>query len=704
MRKKLTISVILTVVLIYFSTGHALFNLPFPETLRENQIALFLIQLVLGLLVIAVNRDVFTSGLAAAIRLSPNMDTLVMLGVIAAFGYSTVISVIGIIFYKGSDEYVGETDLYFESAAIILTLVLIGKCLEAFAKGKTSGALRELADMSPKTAILIRKGQEVEVPIEEVKVGDVFVLKPGMSVPVDGVIESGTSAVNEAALTGESMPVDKEPGMNVCASTINMSGHLKCRATGVGGDTAFSKIVRMVTDVAEGKAKISRTADRISAIFIPVVIVTALLTFAVWMIQGSGTGFAISRAVAVLIVSCPAALYLAAPVAIMVGNSVGAKHGILYKTAQSIENTGKTQIVVVDKTGTVTTGEPKVTDILSTENDVEHRDLLLSIAYALESKSEHPIAKAICAFAQRRFVPVMETTDFTATPGKGIEAKIFVAGRKRTIYAGSEAFIGEVLLGKGEDEGAADFDNEFAASIRRLVAEGKTPTLFASESGMLGVIAVADEIREGSRAAVSALHREDIHVCMVTGDRLATSEAVGAQVGIEPNEVISDVMPDEKAAIVEKLKDTGKVAMIGDGINDAPALMLADTGIAIGAGTDIAIDAADVVLVADNLITAVDAIRLSRQTLKIIRQNLFWAFCYNIIGIPLAAGCYYKAFGWLLDPVFCALAMSISSIFVITNALRLYSFTTTDPYEDEAEEYDEYEEDETEEAENEDRI
>ncbi len=691
MRKKLTVSVVLTALLVYLSTGHALFDLPFPGILRESPAVLFTLQVILALLVLFVNRQVFTSGIKAAIHLSPNMDTLVVLGVLSSFIYSTVISVINLIYYKGADEYIGETDLYFETGAIILTLVLVGKFLEDTAKGKTSGALRELSDMSPKSAILLRKGQEVEAAIDEVRVGDIFVLKPGMSVPVDGVIESGTSAVNESSLTGEAMPVDKEPGMSVYASTINMSGHLTCRATGVGGDTAFSRIVKMVTDASEQKPKISRTADRISAIFIPVVIAFSAITFIVWMILGNSVGFSLARAVSVLIVSCPAALYLAAPVAIMVGNSVGARHGILYKTAQSIENTGRTQIVVMDKTGTITTGQPRVTDILSTQNDVEHRDLLLSIAYALESKSEHPIAKAICAFAQRRFVPVMETTDFTATPGKGIRAGLIVAGRKRTIYAGNEAYIGEVLLGRAGQDDAADFDNEFSAQIRRLVAEGKTPTLFASESGMLGVIAVADEIREGSSTAISGLHDADIHVCMVTGDRLSTSEAVGAKVGIEPNEVISEVMPDEKAAIVEKLKETGKVAMIGDGINDAPALMIADTGIAIGAGTDIAMDAADVVLVGDSLVTAVDAIRLSKETLKVIRQNLFWAFFYNIIGIPLAAGCYYKAFGWLLDPMFCALAMSISGIFVITNALRLFSFATTDPdayeMEDNGDEY-----------------
>lgn len=689
MQKQLIISAVLTLILVYLSMGNGLFDLPFPEFLRTNQVILYAIEMILALSVIFINRAIFISGFSSLFKRTPNMDTLTSIGVLAAFFYSAVIGLINIIYYKGSTEYIGETDLYFGSSAMILTLVLAGKFLEEIAKGRTTSAIKGLSDMSPKNALLLRNGQEIEVSIEDVKVGDKFILKPGMSVPVDGIIESGTSAVNEASLTGESMPVDKEPGMKVCASTINMSGFLTCRATSVGGDTAFSKIVQMVSDASSGKAKISGRADRISVFFVPAVIIIAVITFGVWMMSGIGFGFSLSRAISVLIVSCPAALALAAPVAIMVGNSVGAKHGILYKTAQALETTGKTQIVVVDKTGTLTTGEPKVTDILSTENDIEHRDLLLSIAYALESKSEHPLAKAICSYAEKRFVPVIETTEFEAIPGKGIKAKLFVGGKNRTIYAGSESFIGEMLLGKKGEE-STEFNNDFSARIRRLVAEGKTPTLFASESGMLGVIAVADEIRDGSRAAISALHMEDIHVCMVTGDRLATSESVGAQVGIEPNEVISDVMPDEKAALVEKLKETGKVAMIGDGVNDAPALSVADAGIAIGAGTDIAVDAADVVLIKDSLISAVDAIRLSKDTLKIIHQNLFWAFFYNIIGIPLAAGCYYKAFGWLLDPMFCALAMSISSIFVITNALRLFSFRTTDPYIDEEPE-DDYE-------------
>ena len=690
-RKMLTdliVSAVLTLILVYLSIGHSLLNLPFPGFLRNSQMLLFVCQMVLSVLVMIINRNVFISGFSSLFKRNPNMDTLVCLGALAAFIYSAATSVINMIYYKGSEEYIGETELYFGSSAIILTLILVGKFLEELAKGKTSSAVKDLSDMSPKTALILRNGQENEIPIDDVKVGDIFVLKPGMSVPVDGIIESGTSAVNEASLTGESMPVDKEPGMTVSASTINMSGYLTCRATGVGADTAFSKIIRMVSETSSGSAHISKTADRISFIFIPAVIAVALITFAVWMINGAGVGFSLSRAIAVLIVSCPCALGLAAPVAIMAGTSVGSKHGILFKTAQAMESTGRTQIVVMDKTGTLTTGNPKVTDIISTENDIEHRDLLLSIAYALESKSEHPLAKAICSFAEKRFVPVMETSEFEAFPGKGIKACITAGGRKRTVYAGNEAFIGEALLGrKGED--AEEYDNDFSARIKRLVAEGKTPTLFASDSGMLGVIAVADEIKEGSREAVEALHGEDIHVCMVTGDRLATSEAVGEQVGIENDEVISEVMPDEKATIVEKLKETGRVAMIGDGINDAPALTVADIGIAIGAGTDVAMDAADVVLVQDSLISAVDAIRLSKETLRIIHQNLFWAFFYNVIGIPLAAGCFYRAFGWLLDPMFCAAAMSVSSFFVITNALRLFSFRTTELVPDETDYEDE---------------
>ncbi len=674
MKRDLIVSVFLTLILFYLGMGQNLFDLPYPEVLRSAPVLLFMIRLILSLSVILVNRRLFTKGLSSIIHLSWDMDFLVILGASAAFIYSIVISLINIIYYKNANEYIGESELYFESCAMILTIVAAGKLLEEVAKGRATDAIKDLSDMSPKTALLLDNGQEKEVPIEDVKTGDVFILKPGMSVPVDGIIESGNSSVNESSLTGESMPVDKVPGMSVSASTINMSGFLTCRATSVGSDTAFSKIVQMVKVSTSGQAPISKRADRISSVFIIGVIILSVITFVVWKLNGFETGFSLSRAISVLIVSCPCALSLAAPVAIMAGTSVGSKHGILYKTAQSLESTGRTQIVVVDKTGTLTTGNPKVTDIISTENDIEHRDLLLSIAYALESKSEHPVAKAICTFATRRFVPVMETTDFEAVPGKGIKADLILSGENHTVYAGSEAFIAESILGGT----ATEFNNDFSAKINQLVAEGKTPTLFASDSGMLGVIAVADEIREGSPEAIEALRQEDIHVCMVTGDRLATSESVGAQLGIEADDVISEVMPGEKAAIVQKLKETGKVAMIGDGVNDAPALTVADTGIAIGAGTDVAIDAADVVLIKDSLVTAVNSIRLSKDTLRIIHQNLFWAFAYNLVGIPLAAGCFYKAFGWLLNPLFCAAAMSISSIFVITNAMRLFSFKTTE--------------------------
>ena len=664
----LIISTFLTVVLIVI-----------PQIPGIGQILLYVLQVIITLSVMFINRSIFADGLSSLIRRRPGTDTLACLGSIISFLYSAVMYMINIIYYKGSTEYVGESDLYFAFSAVILTLALVGKYLEALAKGRSSDAISDLIDMSPKTATVLVNGQEKEIPAESVRVGDIFILKPGMSVPVDGIIESGTSAVNESSLTGESMPVDKTPGMTVAASTINMSGYLTCRATEVGADTAFSKIVKMVSDSASERAPIAKAADKISLIFVPAVIAVSVITFAVWMLTGMGVGFAISRAVSVLIISCPAALALAAPIAMITGSTVGARHGILYKTSEGLENTGRTQIVVVDKTGTLTTGSPKVTDIISTRNDIEHRDLLLSIAYALESKSEHPLAKAICSFAERRFVPVMETTRFEAIPGKGIKAGLVIGGTEHTVYAGSEAFIGESLLG-----GEGEFDNDFTPRINRLVAEGKMPTLFASESGMLGVIAVADEVKEGSAEAIEALHREDIHVCMVTGDRLATSEAVGAQVGIDPNEVISEVLPGEKADIVGKLKETGKVTMIGDGINDAPALMSADAGIAIGAGTDVALDAADVVLVRDSLITAVDAIRLSRDTLRIIHQNLFWAFFYNIVGIPLAAGCFYKAFGWLLNPTFCAVAMTLSGIFVMVNSLRLFMFRTSEilPYDE----------------------
>lgn len=680
MIKRLVASAVLLILIMMFSLGRKLLNIPLPTFFRNNQTVFYIFEMVLSLAVMVINREFFISGFKSVLHGKPNMDTLVSLGSLTAFLYSAIISVYYIFYYGNMTEYVGDSEIYFESSAMILTLISIGKILEERAKGKTTNAIKDLSDLSPKTALVLTGDGEKEVPINEVKIGDIFILKPGMSVPVDGIIESGTSAVNEASLTGESLPVDKEPGMTVSAATINMSGFLTCRATGVGKDTTFSHIIQMVTEAAAGKAPIAKVADKVSGIFIPVVLILSIVTFIGWMISGIGLGFAISRAISVLIISCPCALGLATPVAIMVGNGVGARHGILFKTAEALENTGRTQIVVVDKTGTLTTGSPRITDVISTQDDIEHRDLLLSIAYSLESKSEHPLAKAICDYAKMRYLNPFETTNFVATPGKGIKADIELNGEIRTIYGGNESYVKTALLGYDSDSSdeEVEFENGFSRIIKGLVADGKTPLIFCSDLGLLGIIAVADEVREGSREAVDIFHKENIHVCMVTGDRLATAEAVGREVGIGMDEVISDVLPEDKANIVEKLKETGKVAMVGDGINDAPALTCADTGIAIGAGTDVAMEAADVVLVQNNLVTAIDAIRLSRATLKIIHQNLFWAFAYNIIGIPLAAGCYYKAFGWLLNPMFCAAAMSISSFFVITNALRLFSFRTTE--------------------------
>ena len=689
MIKRLIASVAILIFILYFSMGRKLLMLPLPDFFRQRQVLIYAIEMVLSLAVIIINKEFFISGFKSLLHKKPNMDTLVSLGSLTAFLYSATVSVYYLFYYGNLTEYVGEDEIYFESSAMILTLISIGKILEERAKGKTTNAIKNLSDLSPKTALILTDDGEKEVPINEVKIGDLFVLKPGMSVPVDGVIESGTSAVNESSLTGESLPVDKEPGMTVSAATINMSGFLTCRATNVGKDTTFSRIIEMVTDAAAGKAPIAKVADKVSGVFIPVVLILAVITFVLWMIMGERVGFALSRAISVLIISCPCALGLATPVAVMVGNGVGARHGILFKTAQALENTGRTQIVVLDKTGTLTTGSPKITDVISTKDDIEHHDLLLSIAYSLESKSEHPLAKAICDYAKKRYLNTFDTSNFVATPGKGVKADIDINGEVRTIFGGNESYIKAALAGNENGDEKIEFESGFSRIIKGLVADGKTPLIFSSDTGLLGVIAVADEVREGSKEAIEIFHKENLHVCMVTGDRLATAEAVGREVGIAMDEVISDVLPDDKASIVEKLKETGKVAMIGDGINDAPALTCADTGIAIGAGTDVAMEAADVVLVQNNLVTAIDAIRLSKATLSIIHQNLFWAFAYNIVGIPLAAGCYYKAFGWLLNPMFCAAAMSISSIFVITNALRLFSFRTTElknisqPYQEE---------------------
>jgi len=676
MSKRIIASVICLFVLFCLSTGRRIFGYSLPGFLISNNIILYVIEMVLSLAVLIINGSIFKNGFKSIIHRAPNMDALVMLGAICSFLYSAIVSVRNIIFYGNMGEYIGETDIYFETAAMIVTLVSVGKLIEEMAKGRTTDAINGLTDLSPKTALLLTKDGEKEVPIQEVKVGDTFILKPGMRIPVDGIIKTGESAIDESSLTGESIPVDKEIGMTVSASTINMSGYLTCMATGVGENTAFSKIVQMVKDASSGKVDIERASDKVSTVGIPLVILLAVITFVCWMFTNMGFGFALSRAIAVLIISCPCAMGLATPIAIMAGNSVGARHGILYKTAESLENTGRTQIVVIDKTGTITTGEPEVTDIVCTVNDMEHRDLLLKIAYTLESKSEHPLAKAICKYAEKRYVQPLKTRNFVATAGKGIKADLILNGEEHTIFAGNEAYIANALLGIKEDS-QDPFDSEFSGEIRKLVDNGKTPIIFASKSGLLGVIAVADEVEEEAKDTITSFHQEDIHVVMVTGDRHATAMAVASEVGISKDEVLSEILPKDKADIVTNLKKTGKVAMIGDGVNDAPALTCADTGIAIGAGTDVAIDAADVVLIKNKLSSAVDAIRLSKATLNIIQQNLFWALIYNIIGIPLAAGLFYKAFGWLLDPMFCAFAMTLSSIIVVLNALRLFKFKTS---------------------------
>ena len=672
--KHLIWSAVLLLILMYFSTGARLFSYSLPA-IFTNTIVLYITQMVLSVAGIVINRHFFISGFQSIINKAPNMDALVCVGVLTAFIYSTYVAVNNIVYYGNMGEYIGQTDLYYETAALIIVIVSIGKFVEEMAKDKTSNAVNELVNLSPSTAILFTKDGEKEVETASVKVGDIFVLKPGMRVPVDGIVESGTSAVDESSLTGESIPVDKEPGMKVSAATINMSGYLTCRATEVGDNTTFSHIVQMVKDTSSQKVRIEKLSDRISGIFIPGVIVISLITLVCWLVSGSGLGFSLSRAVSVLIISCPSALGLAAPIAIVIGSGIAAKHGILFKTAQAIENTGQTQIVVMDKTGTLTTGEAKVTDIISIVNDMEHRDRLLSIAYSIESKSEHPLAKAICKYANKRYVQSYETGNFEAIPGKGIIADIIINGSSHTIYAGNESFIAQKLLGAQTGDSEQQFDSAFSEITKELVDKGKTPILFATKDGLLGVIAVADEINETGHEAVKALHEKALHVVMVTGDRYATAKAVAQAVGIGSDEVLSEVLPQDKADIVNKLKETGKVAMIGDGINDAPALTCADTGIAIGAGTDVAIDAADVVLVQNDLTSVVDAIRISRRTHTIIRQNLFWTFFYNILGIPLAAGCFYKGFGMVLDPIFCAATMSISSILVVLNTLRLLKFT-----------------------------
>ena len=657
MQRRLIASLLFLLPLMYVSMGHMLWNWPLPPFLDGNHVAMGIYELLLAGIIMVINKKFFISGFKGLIHRAPNMDTLVALGATASYGYSIVA-----LFAMTGAVASGDVELtmyymdqfYFESAATILTLITVGKMLESRSKGKTTNALKALMDLSPKTAVLIIDGSEKTVPIDEVKVRDRFVVRPGDSIPVDGIVTEGESAVNESALTGESVPVEKKPGDKVSAATINTSGYLVCEATRVGEDTTLAGIIRMVSDAAATKAPIAKIADKVSGIFVPSVITIAIITFIAWIIAGQDMGYAIARAVSVLVISCPCALGLATPVAIMVGNGVGAKAGILFKTAASLEQAGKTQIVALDKTGTITTGIMKVTDVFSYDEVSE--DDLLKTAYALEAKSEHPISKAITEYSASMKVALADTTDFEAVSGGGLKAKI--SGRE--VFCGNKEFIsknaGRIAPGQLD-------------KLDELSGQGKTPVIVAKKGKILGIIAVADTIKEDSAEAVSELKSQGIHVVMITGDNEITAGAIAAQAGVD--EVVSSVKPDGKEAVIRKLMEHGKVAMVGDGINDAPALTRADLGIAIGAGTDIAIDAADVVLVKNSIRDVAAAIRLSKATIRNIHQNLFWAFFYNVIGIPLAAGCYVKAFGWTLNPMFGAAAMGLSSFFVVSNALRL---------------------------------
>ena len=659
--KRLIASVGFLAVLMYLSMGHMMWNWPLPSFFNGNHIAMGLVQMLLTIIIMVINRKFFVSGFQSLLHRSPNMDTLVALGSGAAFVYSTYA-----LFAMTDAQVKGDMDavmhymheFYFESAAMILTLITVGKMLEAHSKGKTTSALKGLMKLSPKTAVLLRDGAEVTVPIEQVHKGDIFVVRPGESIPVDGVILDGTSAINESALTGESIPVDKSQGDSVSAATINQSGFLRCEATRVGEDTTLSQIIRMVSDAAATKAPIAKVADKVSGIFVPAVIAIAIVTIAVWLLVGQSVGYALARGISVLVISCPCALGLATPVAIMVGNGVGAKHGILFKTAVSLEEAGKVQIVALDKTGTITCGEPKVTDILPSEGIAP--EALLSMAVSLEQKSEHPLAKAILEYGKEQNLQIAEVTEFQALPGNGLTAVL----DGHTLYGGNASCIAK----------AARIPDAMQAKAQELANAGKTPLFFSRDDVFLGMIAVADVLKEESPEAIRQLRNMGIQVVMLTGDNEQTAKAIGKQAGVD--HVIAGVLPDGKEAVIRKLSKQGKVAMVGDGINDAPALTRADIGIAIGAGTDVAIDAADIVLMKSRLTDVPAAIRLSRAALRNIHENLFWAFIYNIIGIPLAAGVWIPLFGWKLNPMFGAAAMSLSSFCVVTNALRLNLFRT----------------------------
>ena len=671
LRNRLIASLIFLVVLMYFSMGHMMWGWPLPEFFNGNHVAMGLLQLLLTVAVMVINQKFFISGFKGLIHGAPNMDTLVALGSAASFGYSVYA-----LFAMTAAQVNGDMDavmsymheFYFESAAMILALITVGKMLEAHSKGKTTDALKSLMQLAPKTATVVRDGVEQEISVDAVKKGDIFVVRPGENIPVDGEIIDGTTAVNESALTGESIPVDKQPKDAVSAATVNQSGFIKCRATRVGEDTTLSQIIQMVSDAAATKAPIAKIADRVSGVFVPAVITIAIITIIAWLIAGETVGFALARGISVI--SCPCALGLATPVAIMVGNGKGAKSGILFKTAVSLEATGRTQIVALDKTGTITSGEPKVTDIVPDETFFEetgnHAGALLAIAASVEAKSEHPLAKAIMERAKTDEIAVAEVTDFSAVVGNGLTA--ILAGKM--IKAGNLAFVSKFVK----------VSDDMRAKAVEFSKEGKTPLFFAADDRLCGIIAVADTIKEDSPEAVRQLKNMGIRVVMLTGDNEQTANAIGKQAGVD--EVIAGVLPDGKEAVIRKLKKQGRVAMVGDGINDAPALTRADMGIAIGAGSDVAIDAADVVLMKSRLIDVPAAVRLSRATLTNIHENLFWAFFYNVIGIPLAAGLWYPLLGWKLNPMFGAAAMSLSSFCVVTNALRLNLCRVYDPKHD----------------------
>jgi len=654
--KRLIISLIFLMPLMYLSMGHMMWNWPLPGFLNNNHVGMGLAQLLFTVIIMVINQRFFISGFTSLIHRAPNMDTLVAMGATAAFGYSTyALFAMTVAQTAGNDKLVMSYmhEFYFESAAMILTLITLGKTLEAYSKGKTTDALKSLMNLAPKMATVVRNEQELLISADQVKKGDIFLVKPGESIPVDGIVLEGNSAIDEAALTGESIPVDKAVGDTVSAATINQSGFIKCEATRVGEDTTLSQIIKMVSDAAATKAPIAKIADKVSGIFVPAVITIAIITIIGWLLAGESVGFALARGISVLVISCPCALGLATPVAIMVGNGVGAKHGILFKTAVSLEEAGKVDIVALDKTGTITNGQPKVTDILPVDGISEQE--LLETAFSLEKKSEHPLAKAIVEYGEEKNFTVSVVDNFKAVPGNGLTGTL----NEETLIGGNLLFI----------EKSLSISKELKHSAEQLASAGKTPLFFAKENRLLGMIAVADVIKEDSPQAINELKAMGIHVVMLTGDNERTAKAIGEQAGVD--NVIAGVLPDGKESVIQALGKKGKVAMVGDGINDAPALTRADVGIAIGAGTDVAMDAADVVLMKSKLADVPAAIRLSRGVLRNIHENLFWAFFYNTIGIPLAAGLLIPVLGWKLNPMFGAAAMSLSSFCVVTNALRL---------------------------------